>query len=67
MPSHAVDACRRLSAGLRETAAAANAIRPVGGPTAGAAARTLADDLRRNTPEMDDFLNELRRRGLLKG
>lgn len=56
-----------LTAAIRELGDAASKAQRPRGAGAGGGGRTLADELRRNTPEMDEFINELRRRGLLKG
>jgi len=63
---------RQLAASVREAVEAFRAQAAIVGtarrPSAsGGATPTLADALRRNDPEMSDFLNELRRRGLVKG
>jgi len=64
---NAVEACRQLSAAFRDAAKSAASVRAPRQGSGGSGTPSLADALRRNDPEMADFLQELRRRGLVKG
>lgn len=58
----AVESSQRLAAAVRETAAAFRAIKAQRPRGAGSSTPTLADAVRRNTPEMVALLTELDKR-----